>query len=169
MLTALTALLSLISIPMPSAVPVSLQCFAIALCGYFAGSIMGTVSLITYIAIGAVGLPVFAGFRGGFAVLLGPTGGFIIGFIPLCLLCGGFGVEIKEKRYRHIIKIGMGLVGLILCHLCGVIYFMLITQTNTTTALLTASIPYIIKDVICVVAAYFASGLLKRALKKAGL
>ncbi|MBR4305231.1 MAG: biotin transporter BioY [Ruminiclostridium sp.] len=165
MLTALTALLSLIAIPMPSAVPISLQCFAAALCGYFAGSVMGSVSLLTYIAIGAVGLPVFTGFKGGFSVLLGPTGGFIIGFIPLCLLCGGFGLTIKNKSYRAIVKISMGLVGLALCHLCGITQFMFVMQTSFITAFITASLPYIIKDIACIVAAYLLGELLRKALK----
>ncbi len=163
MLTAVTALISLISIPMPSAVPLSLQCFAVALCGYFAGSLMGTVAVTTYIAIGLVGLPVFAGMKGGFAVLLGPTGGFIIGFIPLCLLCGGFGISVRKKKYRHILKIAMGLVGLVLCHLCGILYFTLIMNTDISTSFLTSSAPYLIKDIACVAAGYFAGEMLKKA------
>ncbi len=167
MLTAVTALISLISIPMPSAVPISLQCFAVALCGYFVGSLMGTVSVIIYITIGLVGLPVFAGLRGGFAVLLGPTGGFVIGFIPLCLLCGGFGIPIRKKKYRHIIKIAMGLIGLILCHLCGTLYFTLIMNTDIKAAFLTSSAPYLIKDIACIIAAYFVGEILKKAINTA--
>ena len=164
MLTAVTALISIISIPMPSAVPLSLQCFAVALCGYFAGSVMGTASVITYIAIGVVGLPVFAGFKGGFAVLLGPTGGFITGFIPLCLLCGGFGIAVGKKKYRHIIKISMGLIGLILCHLCGILFFSYIMKTDFAAAFITSSAPYLIKDIACIVAGYFVSEMLKRTI-----
>ncbi|MBE6881312.1 MAG: biotin transporter BioY [Ruminococcaceae bacterium] len=167
MLTAVTALISLISIPMPSAVPISLQCFAVALCGYFAGSLMGTISVMTYIAIGLVGLPVFAGFRGGFAVLLGPTGGFIIGFIPLCLLCGGFGIPIRKKKYRHILKIAMGLIGLSLCHLCGIVFFYFIMNADITTAFLASSAPYLIKDIACIIAGYFVGEILKKAINTA--
>lgn len=167
MLTAIIALLSLISIPMPSAVPLSLQCFAVSLCGYFAGSIMGTVSVITYIAIGSVGLPIFAGFKGGFAVLLGPTGGFIIGFIPLCLMCGGMGLSVGNKKLSRIIRISMGLIGLLLCHLCGVLYFMLIMKTDIATAFITSSAPYMIKDIACIVAGHFAGEALRKAINTA--
>lgn len=164
MLTSIIALLSLISIPMPNAVPLSLQCFAVSLCGYFAGSIIGTVSVITYIAIGSVGLPVFTGFKGGFAVLLGPTGGFIIGFIPLCLLCGGLGLSVINKKLSHITRISMGLIGLFLCHLCGVLYFMLIMKTDIASAFVTSSAPYIIKDIACVTAGHFVGETLKKAV-----
>lgn len=163
MLTAVISLLSLIAIPMPSAIPISLQCFAIALCGYFAGSLMGTVSVSIYILIGAVGVPVFAGMRGGFAVLFGATGGFILGFIPLCLFCGGFGLSAKGKK-RHVISIALGIMGLVLCHVSGIVQFMLIMQTDILTAFLTASLPYIAKDVICIIAAYPVSNILKKAV-----
>lgn len=165
MLTAVTALLSIIAIPMPSMIPISLQCFAIALCGYFAGSIMGTVSVIVYIFIGMVGVPVFAGMRGGFAVIFGATGGFIIGFIPLCLLCGGFGIYQKGGKHRHITAIMLGFVGLLTCHLFGTIQFMLIMQTDIMTSLLTASLPYIVKDIVCILLAYPVSNILKKAVR----
>ena len=165
MLTAVTALLSIIAIPMPSMVPLSLQCFAIALCGYFAGSIMGTVSVIVYIFIGMVGVPVFAGMRGGFAVIFGATGGFIIGFVPLCLLCGGFGLAEKNGKRRHIIRISFALIGLVLCHICGIVQFILIMQTDIMTAFLTASLPYIVKDIVCILLAYPVSNILKKAVR----
>ena len=164
MLTAVISLLSLIAIPMPSMIPISLQCFAIALCGYFAGSVTGTVSVILYILIGMVGVPVFAGMRGGFSVLFGATGGFISGFIPLCLLCGGFGLSEKSGRYRHITAIALGITGLLLCHICGIMQFMLVMGTDFPTAFLTASLPYIIKDIICIFAAYPVSNVLKKAV-----
>lgn len=164
MLTAVTALLSLIAIPMPSMIPISLQCFAVALCGYFAGSLMGTVSVTVYILIGMVGVPVFAGMRGGFAVLFGATGGFIIGFIPLCLLCGGFGLAEKRGRYRHVTAIALGITGLLICHLCGIVQFMLVMGTDFPTAFLTASLPYIAKDILCITAAYPVNNMLKKAV-----
>ena len=165
MLTAVTALLSLIAIPMPSMIPISLQCFAVALCGYFAGSLMGTVSVIVYILIGTVGVPVFAGMRGGFAVIFGATGGFIFGFIPLCLLCGGFGLSKKVGKCRHITAITLGITGLVLCHLCGIIQFMLVMGADLATAFLSASLPYIIKDIICVLLSYPVSNILKKAVR----
>ena len=85
---AVMAVLSQISIPLPTGVPVTLQTFAVALCGYVLGVGMGGSALAVYLALGAVGLPVFAGFSGGVGSFLGVTGGFLWGFFLMSLLCG---------------------------------------------------------------------------------
>ena len=82
---AITAVLSQIAIPMPSGVPVTLQTFAIALCGFYLCTARATVSTVVYVLLGAVGVPVFSGFKGGIASIVGPTGGFIIGFIAMVI------------------------------------------------------------------------------------
>ena len=84
--TAIICVLSQIAIPLPTNVPITLQTFAIALAGYFLGWAKGTVSVIVYIFLGGVGVPVFANWKGGFGVLTGNTGGFIWGFILFALL-----------------------------------------------------------------------------------
>ena len=76
------------AIPMPGLVPISLGTFAIYLTGAMLGGKRGTVAVCVYILLGAIGLPVFTGFAGGFAKLLGPTGGYIVGYVPLVLLTG---------------------------------------------------------------------------------
>ena len=86
--TAILALLSQIAIPLPGGVPVTLQTFAVCLCGYFLGKKDGLCSLCVYVMLGICGAPVFTGFSGGFYHFLGGTGGFIIGFIILAFLCG---------------------------------------------------------------------------------
>ena len=81
---ALIAVCAWISIP--ADVPFTLQTFAIfAVCGLLGGR-RGTVSVLVYLLLGAVGAPVFAGFRGGFASLLGTTGGYLVGFVLLTLI-----------------------------------------------------------------------------------
>ena len=80
---ALIAVCAWISIP--AEVPFTLQTFAIfAVCGLLGGR-RGTVSVLVYLLLGAVGLPVFSGFRGGLGALLGTTGGYILGFLALAL------------------------------------------------------------------------------------
>lgn len=81
---ALIAVCAWISIP--ADVPFTLQTFAIfTVCGLLGGK-RGTVSVLVYLLLGAVGAPVFAGFRGGFASLLGTTGGYLVGFVLLTLI-----------------------------------------------------------------------------------
>ncbi len=142
---ALICVFSLVAIPTPFGVPLTLQTFIISLAGFVLGTAKGTVSVIVYIALGIVGLPVFSGFQGGFSAVFGMTGGFIVGFIPFVMLCG-----IKNKKFC--IKLLFGLTGLCLCHLCGILWVSFLTG-NIYTAFLTVSAPYLIKDAVSVVLA----------------
>ena len=119
---AILAVLSIIQIPMPSGVPVTLQTFAVALCGYVLGKKWGFASTFLYVLIGVIGLPVFSGMKGGFGVLAGPTGGFLFGFLILAPFCG-FGMERGNKRWAF----GMGCIGLILCHILGAFQFSILS------------------------------------------
>jgi biotin transport system substrate-specific component len=87
--SALIALSARVAIPLPfSPVPVTGQTFAVLLVGAALGRRRGAAAVIAYLAEGAAGLPVFAGLNAGPAVLVGPTGGYLIGFIPGAWLCG---------------------------------------------------------------------------------
>ncbi len=156
--SALIAVLSMISIPVPMGVPVTLQTFIIAVAGFTLGSGRGMISVLVYIALGAVGLPVFSCFQGGFGALLGITGGFIIGFIPYVFLCG-----IRNKKYLFRLLSAFG--GLIICHLCGIGWYYLLTD-SFTSGIFTVSLPYLPKDIICVICALAVSDKLKPVIQK---
>ena len=83
--TALLCVISPIAIPMPSGMPFTLQTFAVALTGYFLKPRHAVLSVTAYLLLGLSGLPIFSAFRGGISVLIGPTGGFLLGFLPLVL------------------------------------------------------------------------------------
>ena len=85
MFTAVLAVLSILQIPMPTGVPITLQTFAMALCGYVLGWQSGVAATLLYIVLGTVGVPIFAGMSAGPGVLFGYTGGFIFGIIFLTL------------------------------------------------------------------------------------
>ena len=87
MFTAVLAVLSILQIPMPTGVPITLQTFAMALCGYVLGWQSGVAATLLYIVLGTVGVPIFAGMSAGPGVLFGYTGGFIFGFIFLRHFC----------------------------------------------------------------------------------
>ena len=80
-MTAITVVMAQISIPMPMGVPMTMQTFAITLAGVILGSKKGGLSILVYVLLGAIGVPVFAGFSGGVQNLIGPTGGFIISLV----------------------------------------------------------------------------------------
>lgn len=155
---AAIAVLSLISIPLPSGVPITLQTFIIAFTGFYLGPKYGTASVAVYILLGSVGVPVFSGFKGGIGVLLGVTGGFIFGFILLVFLCG-------IKRDKIVINLLFSVLGLALCHLCGVLQFSVITQTEFISAFFVVSLPYLLKDVISVAAAKFIALAVSKKIK----
>ena len=148
---------------MPSGVPITLQTFAVALCGYSLGCAKGTAATFVYVALGAVGLPVFSGMKGGFSVLVGPTGGYIYGFVGMAALCGlGAYLFLRlTKRKGAVMKalgtaaaVVCGLAGLAVCHVCGTIQFAALTGRTFGEAAMLASVPYLAKDVISVVGAF---------------
>ena len=95
MFTAVLAVLSILQIPMPSGVPITLQTFAVALCGYCLGKKNGTLCVALYLILGFVGVPVFTGMTAGIGKLFGYTGGFLYGFLFLAFFCG-LGSQLKN-------------------------------------------------------------------------
>lgn len=150
---AIISVISQIAIPMPSLVPITLQTLIIALCGYLMGWKIGLCVTSVYIFLGAVGAPVFSSFQGGFSVIIGHGGGFIIGFIPLVILCG-----IGKSRPFSIV---LGCLGVIACHILGVLWYMGLTSNPFVASFALVSLPYIFKDFIFCILAYFIAVKLK--------
>lgn len=156
---AITAVLSQITVPMPSGVPITLQTFAVALCGYFLGAKKGTAAIGVYILLGAVGVPVFTGLKGGFVCLFSVTGGFIWGFLALCALCG---LSFRKKP----IRIAFGLIGLAVLHFCGAVQYAFLMGIDFVQSFLTVSAPYLIKDAVSVVLAFVLAETVRKAAVK---
>ncbi|MBQ6184117.1 MAG: biotin transporter BioY [Clostridia bacterium] len=159
MFTAVIAMLSQISIPMPAGVPLTLQTFAIALCGYTLGKKYAAISVVAYLFLGLIGVPVFTGFKGGPGVFASYTGGFLIGFVFMAFICGIFAG--KGKRVMALI---LGAPALIACHLPGVIWFSHITGTDILTSFLTVSLPFLLKDAASVCLAWAIGGSLNELI-----
>ena len=158
------AIIAQISIPLPSGIPLTLQTLAVAFAGYLLGAKRGTLSVAVYIALGAVGAPVFSGFTGGFQKFLSPTGGFIWGFLLLALSCG-FAEITKWSKQEKTTSILLGTLGIALCHLCGIIQFSAIAGTNPLAAFIVCSLPYLLKDILCIVGAYLLSHAVKKRIR----
>ena len=156
--SAIIAVMAQISIPMPYGVPMTMQTLAIPLAGIVLGSKKGALSTFVYILIGAVGIPVFAGFSGGLGVVFGKTGGFILSF-PIMALLAGMGMESGTKR-----RLYAGLTaGAAINYLCGMLMFIAITGSSLHTAFVGCVLPFIPTAVIKIV----LSGLLGVQIKKA--
>ena len=156
---AVIAVCSLITIPLPSGIPVTLQTFAVALAGFMLGWKGGTISVAVYLAIGAVGVPVFSGFTGGIAKFAGVTGGYLWGFLLMALLCG------LMPRKRRVLSAALSLLGLACCHAAGTFQFAIISGSSPVTAFMTCSAPYLIKDILSVVLAYMTAEIVERSLR----
>ena len=154
---AFFAVVSQISIPTPFLVPITLQVMIVSLSAFVLGTKKSLVALIVYVAIGFIGVPVFAGFGGGAATLFGYTGGFIWGFFPLAVFC-----SIGKGK----IKILFCTIGLILCHLTGVLWYSIIAKISPLASFLTMSLPYAFKDALLIFLAYFCAKLIKKKIKK---
>lgn len=131
-------------------IPITLATFAIYLAGAVLGGKRGMIAVIVYIMLGAIGLPVFSNFNGGFTALLGPTGGYIIGYVPLVLITGIF-AEMNSKKHWTMI-IGM-LLGTVALYAFGTAWFMIMTQSSLGRALTLCALPFIPGDglkIVCV-------------------
>lgn len=156
---ALTAVMSQIAIPLPSGVPVTLQTFAVALAGSVLGWKAGGISTAVYILMGCVGMPVFSNFSGGLGIIAGKTGGFIMGFLFMSMLCG-----VGAKQKSRVLGIGFGMLGLVIVHLLGILQFSVLTGMKPLQASFLVSLPYLIKDAASVAGAYFAGKRIRNSI-----
>ena len=167
MFTALTAVCSWVSIPVGE-VPVTLQTFAIFMTVGILGTKRGVISVLVYMLLGAAGVPVFSGFSGGVGSLIGTTGGYIIGFIFSAALAGVIIDKFGSKLY---IKIAAMLAGLVVCYAFGTAWFIIfytrsVGAIGIGAALMMCVVPFIIPDVLKIVAAACLSTSIKKALDK---
>lgn len=166
---AIIAILSQISIPTPTNVPITLQTFAIALAGYFLGAKLGTASVVVYVLLGTVGIPVFANFKGGISAITGYTGGFLYGFIFLALFAG-LGVAIfKSGAKRYVLASVFGIIGLCITHLLGAIQYATLASLTLWQSLLAVTVPFLIKDIVSVILAFALSEVVSKRLIKTGV
>ena len=162
--TAVMAILSQAALPLPSNVPLTLQTFAVTLCAFLGGIRKGLPACLLYLALGAVGVPVFSGFRGGMGVLLGFTGGFLWGFIPLVCCCA-VGAALQNKAAL----ICCTVLGLLLCHSFGILQYAYVSGAGLMQSFLLVSVPYLLKDVISAAVGFRAAMTVQHALQNAGL
>lgn len=135
-----TTLGAYIRIPVPGTpVPITLQTFFVVLSGAVLGSRLGLFSQAGYIFLGAIGLPVFQGYTFGMAHILGPTGGYLIGFMAASFLAG----KILEKGSRNLFKITASFtIGNIVLYALGILWLMLIYRISFLNAILIGVLPF---------------------------
>ena len=160
-MAAITCILGPLSIPIPvSPVPISLTNLAIYLTVCLLGWKFGTISYLIYLLIGIAGLPVFSSFSSGFAKLLGPTGGYLIGFIPMAIIAG---IVIDKFTNRGIQILGM-IVGTAICYAFGTAWFCLQAGYTVGAALAVCVIPFIPADLCKMVIAMIIGPMVRKRL-----
>ena len=159
---AAMAVCSWISIPFT--VPITLQTFAIFVACGVLGGCNGTIAVCIYILLGALGLPVFSGFSGGPGKLLGPTGGYIIGFIFTALIIWGITGLLGDKIY---VLVAAMVIGLAVCYAFGTAWFVYMyndgeNTMDVLTAMSTCVFPFIIPDLVKIALAVTVTKSLRR-------
>lgn len=162
---ALIAVCSWIAIP--TAIPFTLQTLGIFLAMGLLGGKRGTLSVLTYILMAAVGLPVLTGFRGGIGALLGSTGGYVVGFLLAALLM--WAMEKLPGNRTLTLTVSM-LLGLLVCYTFGTLWFMLVYARSgqsaaLSTVLATCVLPFILPDILKIAGVILLTRRLKRHIK----
>lgn len=166
-MTAILCILGPWAIQIPvSPVPISLCSMGIYFVLYVLGMKLGTLSVLLYVLLGSFGLPVFTNFSGGFGKLLGPTGGYIIGYLFLAIICGFFLRRFPERFVFHILGFVLGTSVL---YLFGTLWLQYQLSLSFPAALMAGVIPYIPGDVVKLILAIAVATPLKKQLLKARL
>lgn len=146
---ALIAVFSQIAIPLPGLVPINLAPLAVFLAGALLGAQWGAISVIVFVLLGFMGVPVFSGLRAGPGVLLGPTGGYLLGFIVTAVLVG---LLLRLRPVKWMLPVSM-FVGLAVCYALGTAWYMYATQTALLPALFGCVLPFLPGDALKILAA----------------
>jgi biotin transport system substrate-specific component len=172
LLAAVLAVASWVSIPFVP-VPLTLQTLAVLVAGGLLGRHWGPVSVGVYILMGLVGVPVFAGGHAGPAVIAGPLGGFLLGFVLAAFVMGMAGDAarrrgVTDRRGLAVLVLGAATASLAV-YVVGVPWFMAVTGMSLHAAMTFAFFPFILGDVLKAVAAVVVIRAVDRALVAQGL
>lgn len=167
LMTAVICVLAPFSISIPvSPVPISLATFAVCITTYIIGLKRGVLCTFLYLLLGLVGLPVFSGFSSGPGKLFGPTGGYLVGYLFLALICGYIVDKFRSKLWLHFI--GM-IAGVAACYLFGTVWLAYLKHLSFAAALAAGVIPFIPGDIAKIIIVMIIGPQLYKALNKAHL
>ena len=158
MFASITAVLSQIILPI-GPVPYNLGLLGALLAGMLCKPTTSSLSMIAYIFMGAVGLPVFAGFMGGIGVLINSTGGYLLGYVLIA-----FFTSIARNKKWFVTILAMTL-GLLLCYAFGTVWFMIVSKNTLVASLAYCIFPFVLPDVAKIVCAFLLGKAIDKRLK----
>ena len=161
------AVASQLTIPLPL-VPLTLQTLAVGIIATLLKPLDSILAICLYLVLGAIGVPVFAGGAAGFGVILGPTGGFLIGFLlqsQQVSLLGQTAFMVKSTRGKLILYSAANIIGAAWCLALGTIWLSLVARLSLQVAFKSGFLPFIIPGLVKAILAAFIGYALRRALK----
>ena len=164
LMTAVVCVLAPFSIPV-GVIPVSLATFGLYLAVRILGGKKAILVCLLYLMMGFVGLPVFSGFTGGPAKLLGPTGGYLIGYLLLTGIAGFFVDKFPGKKELCLLGYVLGTVA---CYVLGTLWFAAQMEISFGAALLMGVVPFLPGDVIKISLALWLGQIVRYAVIRAG-
>lgn len=163
---SIIGLLAKITIPLPL-VPITGQTLAIGLAATILGSTYGTISVLLYISLGAVGIPVFAGLSAGVSVIVGPTGGFIIGFIPTAFFIGRY---LEKTSFNFVNAMVANTIGMLITLSFGTAWLKVAADLNWDAAFAGGfAPPFIVVGLIKAALASWIGVLIRNRLASANI
>ncbi|MBQ3466458.1 MAG: biotin transporter BioY [Firmicutes bacterium] len=158
LMAAVLCILGPLTIPV-GPVPITLVPLAIFLSVYILGTKRGTIAVILYLLIGAVGVPVFSGFAGGFGKIAGPTGGYLLGYIFAALIAGWF---IHRFNDNVVIQFLGMLLGLIVLYAFGTAWLSISAGMDIKAAIAAGVLPFVVFDIAKIIIAILLGRTIKR-------
>lgn len=151
-------------IPIPfSPIPITMGTLAVSLVAAILGVKKGVIATVVYLLLGLIGVPVFSGFRGGFGVLFGPTGGYLIGYLFLAFFTGFLVQRHSERFVFYPVAISLGMI---FCYLFGTIVFVLVSKASFYAAFTACVLPFLPLDIVKIVVASVLGFSIKKRLGK---
>ena len=133
-------------IQVPSAVPFTMQTFAVFLVSATLGARKGVAATLVYLFLGIAGLPVFSGFQGGVGTLLGATGGFVFGFVLSAFIVG---ISSDKWGYGLLPSVLSSVTAIAVCYLTGMLWFAFVYGNGNLSGTFTVCVlPFILPDAI---------------------
>lgn len=164
LMSAILCILAPISIPLIfTPIPITLGTFLIFIIAYILEPCLAGLSVFIYLLLGAVGLPVFSGYSGGIGKLLGPTGGFLIGFLAIAFISSYFIHKFPNNKVYHIISM---VVSLAICLLFGSIWFTIQQKIDFIKALQLAVFPFLLGDGLKIILAFIVGPQIQKRINK---
>jgi len=162
-MAALISIGAYLQIPLPvGPVPLVLQNLFVLLAGLLLGSRWGLTSVGIYLLVGAIGLPVFVGGKGGLAHFLGPTGGYLLGFAACAMITGFLAESLPNRSFRDVLAV---ILGSLMIYLLGVPWLKLVTGMSWEKAVMVGMLPFLPGDALKAAAAVLLARTIRPMVK----